>query len=335
VYEPDVTVPIVSLASISDQMITAANSYSATGSQVSRLFSLRFPEGVCTTLSTARFPGSYSALFRGQFLEPAVGAAMNYPEWIAISPLHPSITISGATLTFSLNANRQLCATPSGIKSSQSMTFEGQMSLSGLTRAPSHDYGPIDAVSVAAPSFTLNGGTALTAQSGTGGTVAMAGSPALTGNPTAPTQRAGDNSTRLATTAYVATALSSAYPRQIAGSGSGYRNLSVRGPLASPVTVVSSIPASALYNLNVSIVCTSPGSGSGSLMGTLTYTLANGVAATASTSAAVCASPGSSQGVLELSSQSLQSGSTVRYTTSDTGTDTYDVRISVTQLGSM
>jgi hypothetical protein len=37
-------------------------------------------------------------------------------------------------------------------------------------------------------------------------------SPPLTGNPTAPTQTAGNNSTRLATTAFVAAAISAAYP---------------------------------------------------------------------------------------------------------------------------
>lgn len=42
------------------------------------------------------------------------------------------------------------------------------------------------------------------------GSYAPIDSPALTGNPTAPTQTAGNNSTRLATTAFVATAVSSA-----------------------------------------------------------------------------------------------------------------------------
>ncbi len=47
-------------------------------------------------------------------------------------------------------------------------------------------------------------------------------SPSLTGSPTAPTQSSGDNSTKLATTAFVAAALSALYP-----VGSIYTNASV------------------------------------------------------------------------------------------------------------
>src|SRR6266849_2734062 len=42
-------------------------------------------------------------------------------------------------------------------------------------------------------------------ETGTAGSTVFSISPALTGNPTAPTQTAGDNSTKLATTAYVDT----------------------------------------------------------------------------------------------------------------------------------
>jgi len=52
------------------------------------------------------------------------------------------------------------------------------------------------------------------------GAVALAGSPAFTGSPTAPTQTAGDNSTKLATTAYVATAVATAgYTMSTSGVG--------------------------------------------------------------------------------------------------------------------
>lgn len=47
-----------------------------------------------------------------------------------------------------------------------------------------------------------NGGTGVTTSTGTGSTV-LSASPAFTGTPTAPTQSASDNSTNLATTAYV------------------------------------------------------------------------------------------------------------------------------------
>jgi len=53
------------------------------------------------------------------------------------------------------------------------------------------------------PSISINGGTAITGQTGTGGIVAMSASPALTGTPTAPTAAPGTSTTQLATTAFV------------------------------------------------------------------------------------------------------------------------------------
>jgi len=63
-----------------------------------------------------------------------------------------------------------------------------------------HDAGQITSGTLA----VARGGTGVTTSTGTGNTVRSA-SPALSGNPTAPTQTAGNNSTRLATTAFVQT----------------------------------------------------------------------------------------------------------------------------------
>ncbi len=58
------------------------------------------------------------------------------------------------------------------------------------------------------------------ATSGTGTTIALSASPALTGTPTAPTAAAGTNTTQIATTAYVVgTAFSSALPGQGGNAG--------------------------------------------------------------------------------------------------------------------
>lgn len=54
-----------------------------------------------------------------------------------------------------------------------------------------------------------NGGTGVATSTGTG-SVVLSASPTLTGSPIAPTQTAGDNSTKIATTAYVATAVTNA-----------------------------------------------------------------------------------------------------------------------------
>ena len=56
------------------------------------------------------------------------------------------------------------------------------------------------------PLSTTQGGTGTTSTTGTG-SVVFSANPTLTGSPLAPTQTAGDNSTKIATTAYVATAV--------------------------------------------------------------------------------------------------------------------------------
>jgi hypothetical protein len=58
-----------------------------------------------------------------------------------------------------------------------------------------------------------NGGTGVTTSTGTGNVV-LSASPALTGTPTAPTATSGDNTTQLATTAFVTAAVA-------AGGGGG------------------------------------------------------------------------------------------------------------------
>jgi hypothetical protein len=53
------------------------------------------------------------------------------------------------------------------------------------------------------PITSVGNATSVASQTGTGSTFVMSASPALTGSPTAPTQTTGDNSTKIATTAYV------------------------------------------------------------------------------------------------------------------------------------
>lgn len=75
---------------------------------------------------------------------------------------------------------------------------------------------PIGGLSASTGNFTTltldnalavaEGGTGVTTSTGTGNVV-LSASPTLTGTPIAPTQTAGDNSTKIATTAYVATAV--------------------------------------------------------------------------------------------------------------------------------
>jgi hypothetical protein len=64
----------------------------------------------------------------------------------------------------------------------------------------------VDAASFSGVLPVVNGGTGVTTSTGTG-SVVLSASPALTGNPTAPTPTAGDNDTSISTTAFVTDAV--------------------------------------------------------------------------------------------------------------------------------
>jgi hypothetical protein len=66
----------------------------------------------------------------------------------------------------------------------------------------------------------LNGGTGVTSATGTG-SVVLSASPTLTGTPAAPTASAGTNTTQLATTAFVTSALTAALPTGVITMWSG------------------------------------------------------------------------------------------------------------------
>ena len=86
-------------------------------------------------------------------------------------------------------------------------------------------------------------------------------SPALTGTPTAPTQAQGNNSTRLATTAYVdtlgATKAASSHAHAIADVTSLQASLDAKAPLASPaLTGTPTAPSAAGYTDSAQIATT-------------------------------------------------------------------------------
>ena len=86
-------------------------------------------------------------------------------------------------------------------------------------------------------------------------------SPALTGTPTAPTQAQGNNSTRLATTAYVdtlgATKAASSHIHAIADVTSLQASLDAKAPLASPaLTGTPTAPSAAGYTDSTQIATT-------------------------------------------------------------------------------
>lgn len=74
-----------------------------------------------------------------------------------------------------------------------------------------------------------SGGLAITGAATVGGqTIAVLASPAFTGNPTAPTQASGNNSTRLATTAFVQDAVTTTIPDQLSTASGSAPSYSLR-----------------------------------------------------------------------------------------------------------
>lgn len=110
---------------------------------------------------------------------------------------------------------RMLTISPTGDVGQAAIPGGGGGSVTGVAVATANGLaGTSDGASVV-PTLTLTttvnapilagNGTAISAATttGTGSTAVLSASPALTGNPTAPTQTQGDNSTKIATTAYV------------------------------------------------------------------------------------------------------------------------------------
>jgi len=137
------------------------------------------------------------------------------PEWAALTT-----ATAVSALSTALSAHTTATGNVHGLSganvrsilgvSTLSGSNTGDQDLSGLatTSAVAAGYQPLDAdlTAIAALSTTSTGRALLTestAQTGTGALV-RAASPTLTGDPTAPTQTAGNDSTRIATTAFVA-----------------------------------------------------------------------------------------------------------------------------------
>lgn len=75
---------------------------------------------------------------------------------------------------------------------------------------------------LSAASFLINGTALASTNLSDGASLAPLASPALTGNPTAPTQTTGDTSTKLATTSFVGTAVGNAMPTGSVIAFTGY-----------------------------------------------------------------------------------------------------------------
>lgn len=126
-------------------------------------------------------------------------------------------TIAGLTLT-----TPTIASFNNANHSHADSTGGGQLTTSALT-----GLGTGVATWMGTPS-SANLASALTDETGTGAAV-FANSPALAGNPTAPTQSANNNSTRIATTAYVDTAVASVTIAEISQANAIDRTSSTTG----------------------------------------------------------------------------------------------------------
>ena len=104
-----------------------------------------------------------------------------------------------------------------------------------------------------------NGGTGVTTSTGTG-SVVLSASPTLTGSPLAPTQTAGDNSTKIATTAYVATAVTNATGSLGTMSTQNANNVAITGGTIAGTAITGGSVGSTTIN-NSSIGATTPAAG--------------------------------------------------------------------------
>lgn len=120
-----------------------------------------------------------------------------------------TLTTGGGTTTF-LNANGAY-STPAGAGTVTTVSVATANGFAGTVANATTTPAITLTTSVTAPVLSGNG-TAIAAAttSGTGSTVVLSASPALTGTPTAPTQTTGDNSTAIATDAFVTTAIANA-----------------------------------------------------------------------------------------------------------------------------
>lgn len=160
-----------------------------------------------------------SASPTGNYLATSwIGGGSAVPLYIQNNGINSiEVSTGGAVKLLNLagSGTRMTVTLPDGTQSTQAIPGGGGGSVTGVAVATANGLaGTSDGASVV-PTLTLTttvnapilagNGTAISAATttGTGSTAVLSASPALTGNPTAPTQTQGDNSTKIATTAYV------------------------------------------------------------------------------------------------------------------------------------
>jgi hypothetical protein len=109
---------------------------------------------------------------------------------------------SGTTSLLAASTNGYVLTLSGGLPSWASPTATGVTTFSAGTTGLTPSTASSGAVTLAGTLAVANGGTGVTTSTGTGSAV-LSTSPALTGNPTAPTPTTGDNDTSIATTAFV------------------------------------------------------------------------------------------------------------------------------------
>lgn len=183
---------------------------------------------------------------------------------------------------------------------------------------------------VAGTDIKIAAGTTITAQTGTGGTVVMSISPALTGSPTVPTQTALTSNTTAASTAYadaaVAAALVNSTPKIVGTDRTS-------GTIGTSVThtLLASSTTAVLYRATVAIVCAASAAAV-TITPSITYTDNSGTAQTISGTAATCTTLGTSSVSSQIITFSSNGSTIIQDSATLVGTGTYYLHAALEQL---
>jgi hypothetical protein len=154
---------------------------------------------------------------------------------------------------------------------------------------------------------------------GSGGLTVLANSPTLAGAPTAPTQTLGDNTTKIATDAFV---IANTTPTAVSCT---------QATCASSATNVIASAVNAMYRVEISVACTSAVS-TGTATITISYTDPSSTVQTiAPTSAAACTTLGTASIANVSQVISAKVATAITYAATTTNSPNYQARVAVYQ----
>jgi hypothetical protein len=160
-----------------------------------------------------------------------VGTNTTYPEFVMDNNNPETVVTNFQVLgTATLGAGSALASSPATADSSTKMATTAWVNAQGYGTGSGNVSGPGSSVSGDIATFSGTNGKTIQDSGTAVSSLAPLASPVLTGTPMAPTQSAGDNSTKIATTAYVKNEIQLAWTCPVAGAtttGVSYCNWTV------------------------------------------------------------------------------------------------------------